>query len=56
MYTKGWFGKLIVDISDFNQDFVNKTYDWDAAMQQALGKKSTFSEVNKENKDTCTTS
>ncbi|CAB4030614.1 arachidonate 5-lipoxygenase-like, partial [Paramuricea clavata] len=31
-------------IEDFNQDFVNRTYDWDAAMQRALGKKSTFSE------------
>ena len=32
-------------VTDFKRDFINKTYDWDAAMQRASGEDSTFSEV-----------
>jgi hypothetical protein len=35
------------DTSDFSQDFVNKNYDWNAAMQRASGQETaTFSQVN----------
>ena len=40
-------------VPDFNRDFINKTYDWDAAMQRASGEDSTFSEVGVKIKILC---
>jgi hypothetical protein len=38
----------LFDSSDFNEDFVNKNYDWDAAIQRASGEQAgTFTEVSR---------